>query len=119
MVDLLYDLSGRMWAATTGDGLGVWDGGFWQFFNTGNSEIPFNTVSTITEVEPGLFWIGTAAPAEVGGVLAEFDGETWKQYTSRDTGFSGAEALVIIVDRDRRRWIGTRTTGIDIHEPNP
>ena len=59
------------------------------------------------------FWIGTAAPAEVGGVLAEFDGETWKQYTSRDTGFSGAEALVIIVDRDRRRWIGTRTTGID------
>ena len=28
VVDLLVDSLGCMWAATTGDGLGVWDGGF-------------------------------------------------------------------------------------------
>jgi hypothetical protein len=114
--DLLLDSTGRLWAGTLGRGLGRWDGTTWQFYHTGNSEIPFNTVTALAEVEPGVLWIGTALPAEVGGALVEFDGEQWKAYNNRNSGFSGAEPLVIAHDIQGRWWIGTRTAGVDIYQ---
>jgi hypothetical protein len=113
---LLLDSSGQLWAGTLGRGLGRWDGTDWQFYHTGNSEIPFNTVTTLAEVEPGVLWIGTALPAEVGGTLVEFDGEQWKAYNNRNSGFSGAEPLAIARDVQGRWWIGTRTAGVDIYQ---
>ena len=67
---------------------------------------------------PGVLWVGTARPTEVGGVLAEFDGEAWKAYTPRNSGFSGAEPLAIARDAEGRWWIGTRTAGVDIYQPD-
>jgi ligand-binding sensor domain-containing protein len=116
VVALTVDASGRLWAGTLGDGLGLWDGETWQFYRTGNSDIPFNTVNAIVEIEPGVLWVGTARPASVGGVLAEFDGKTWKTFEPRNSGFSGAEPLVIVIDETGRRWIGTRTAGVDIYQ---
>jgi hypothetical protein len=113
---LLVDSAGRLWAGTFGGGLGLWDGTAWQFYRTGNSDIPFNTVQALAEVEPGVLWIGTAPPAEVGGVLAEFDGQAWKTYTPRNSGFSGAEPLAIARDAEGRWWIGTRTAGVDVYQ---
>ncbi len=118
VADLLLDSAGQLWAGTLGGGLGRWDGATWQFYRTGNSGIPFNTVNAVAEVEPGVLWVGTALPAEVGGVLAEFDGQAWRAYTRRDSGFSGAEPLAIAVDAQGRRWIGTRTSGVDIYQPD-
>jgi ligand-binding sensor domain-containing protein len=115
--DLLLDSSGRLWAGTVGGGLGLWDGRQWQFYQTGNSDIPFNTVNVIAEVEPGVLWLGIAPPAQVGGVLAEFDGTQWKAYTPQDSGYSGSEALAIAQDAQGRWWIGTRTAGVDIFQP--
>ncbi len=112
---LLLDSEGRLWAGTVGDGLGVWDGRAWQFYTTGNSEIPFNTVTALAEVEPGVIWVGTAAPAETGGALAEFDGQQWRTYNSRNSGFSEAEPLAMAQDAHGRWWIGTRTAGIEIY----
>jgi len=115
---LLVDSAGRLWAGTIGGGLGLWDGAAWQFYRTGNSDIPFNTVQALAEVAPGVLWVGTARPTEVGGVLAEFDGETWKEYTPQNSGFSGAEPLAIAQDAEGRWWIGTRTAGVDIYQPD-
>ena len=67
-------------------------------------------------MKPGVLWIGTALPAEVGGALVEFDGEQWKAYNNRNSGFSGAEPLVIARDVQGRWWIGTRTAGVDIYQ---
>lgn len=114
---LLVDSEGRLWAATIGGGLGVWDGTAWQFYRTSNSEIPFNTTQALAEVEPGVLWVGAAPPAQVGGVLAEFDGEAWRTYTPGNSGFSGAEPLVIAQDGAGRWWVGTRTAGVDIYQP--
>jgi hypothetical protein len=122
---LLLDSQGRLWAGTIGGGLGLWDGAAWQFYRTGNSDIPFNSVMALAEVEPGVLWVGIAPPTEVGGVLAEFDssaalagtGEAWKSYTPRNSGFSGAEPLAIAQDARGRWWIGTRTAGISIYQP--
>jgi ligand-binding sensor domain-containing protein len=115
VVDLMIDSSGRLWAGTLGAGLGLWDGDEWQFFRTGNSEIPFNWVNAIEEVEPGLLWLGIARPAEVGGLLVEFDGDSWTTVDSRNSGFSGGEPLVIASYHGGQRWVGTRTKGIDIY----
>jgi hypothetical protein len=115
---LQIDSQGRLWAGTLGDGLGLWNGTAWQFFTTGNSDIPYNTVTAIAEVEPGVLWVGTAAPAEAGGVLAEFDGERWRIYSSRNSGFSGAEPLTMAQDAQGRWWIGTRTAGAYLYQAN-
>lgn len=111
---LTLDSDGMLWAGTFGGGLGRWDGTAWEFFRTSNSDIPFNSVSTVAEVRPGVLWVGTALPTEVGGELAEFDGQTWTVYDSA-SGFSGSEALSIAQDSEGRWWIGTRTAGVDIY----
>ena len=97
--------------------MGLWDGTAWQFYRTSNSDIPFNSVEALAEVEPGVLWVGTAPPAEVGGVLAAFDGETWTTYTTRNSGYSGAEPLSFAEDARGRWWIGTRTAGVEIFQP--
>lgn len=114
VAELAFDSGGRLWAGTYGGGLGRWDGTSWQFYRTSDSDIPFNTVTAIAEVGPGVLWVGTARPAEVGGDLAEFDGQTWKVY-DRASGFSGAEPLAIAQDSEGRWWIATRTAGVDIY----
>jgi hypothetical protein len=113
---LLVDSEGKLWAGTIGGGLGVWHGTSWEFYRTSTAEIPFNTVQSLAEVEPGVLWVGVAPPAEVGGVLAEFDGQAWKTYTPRNSGFSGAEPLAMAQDGEGRWWIGTRTAGVDIYQ---
>jgi len=117
VVCLLVDSAGRLWAGTIGGGLGVWDGAAWQFYRTSNSDIPFNTIQALAEVGPGVIWAGAAPPTQVGGVLVEFDGEAWKTYTPQNSGFSGAEPLAIARDAGGRWWIGTRTAGVDIYQP--
>jgi hypothetical protein len=116
--ELLLDSAGRLWAGTLGDGLGLWDGASWRSYRTSNSDIPFNLVQAIAEVEPGCFWIGTALPAEAGGRLSEFDGDTWTELSARNSGFSGAEPLAITLDHAGRRWIATRAAGLDVYEPD-
>lgn len=118
VASLLVDSADRLWAGTIGGGLALWDGSSWTFYRTGNSDIPFNSVVSLAEVEPGLLWVGTAPPAQVGGSLAEFDGQTWKEYTPRNSGFSGAEPLAMARDAEGRWWIATRTAGVDIYQPD-
>jgi hypothetical protein len=117
IADLLIDSSGRLWAATLGGGLSLWDGESWHSYRVSNSEIPFNTVQAVFEAEPGILWVGAALPTEVGGVLATFDGKRWITYTPRNSGFSGAEPLTIAQDEKQRIWIGTRSGGVDIYQP--
>ena len=112
IVSMAFALLGHVGRSTTS----AWDGETWQFYRTGNSDIPFNTVNAIVEIEPGVLWVGTARPASVGGVLAEFDGKAWKTFESHNSGFSGAEPLAIVIDETGRRWIGTRTGGVDIYQ---
>jgi hypothetical protein len=121
---LLLDDNGTLWTGTLGNGLGRWDGQDWQFYWTGNSEIPNNTVTALAEKEPGVLWVGTAEPMQAGGALAEFtipedptaDEGEWRHYATRNSGFSAAEPLIIVQDQGGRWWIGTRTAGIDIYQ---
>jgi hypothetical protein len=73
-------------------------------------------VHAIAEVSPGHFWVGTGLPTMAGGRLSEFDGQTWTELSARNSGFSGAEPLAIAVDESGRRWVATRTAGLDMYE---
>jgi hypothetical protein len=119
VADLLIDSSGRVWAATLGGGLSIWDGRAWQAYRTSNSAVPFNTVQAIFEAAPGVLWVGTAVPNNAGGVVAAFDGQTWTTYTPRNSGYSGAEPLSIARDQAGRIWIGTQLKGVDIYQIPP
>lgn len=113
---LLLDSQGRLWVATLGGGLNLWDGSTWSSYRVSNSAIPSNTVTTVVEVQPGEFWVATATPAEAGGALARFNGQHWYTYTTGNSGFSGAEPLSIVLDQEGRLWIGTRTAGVDVYQ---
>jgi hypothetical protein len=117
VIDLTVDSDGNLWCGTVGGGLGLWDGSGWRFFRTSNSDIPFNTVNIVREVEPGVHWVGVALPNAAGGVLAEFNGETWRVLNSRNSGFPEVEALTLAIDPTGRRWLGTRTAGVIIYQP--
>jgi sugar lactone lactonase YvrE len=109
---VLVDSTGVVWAATSA-GLARLQGSTWTYFNTANSGLPYNTVLTLTEDTSGTFWVGSSRSADVGGGLAFFDGQNWKQYTKDNSGTSASEPLAIVVT-DGQVWIGTRTAGIDI-----
>jgi len=115
VADLMVDSNGRVWAATLGGGLHVWESGAWRSYNVSNSPLPSDTVRVVYESEPGVIWVGTAWPVEVGGALASFDGKAWKMYAADRTGFSGAEPLAMAVDAEGRLWIGTSSAGLDVY----
>jgi 4-amino-4-deoxy-L-arabinose transferase-like glycosyltransferase len=112
---ILFDSVGTLWVATSGSGLARWDGSTWQYFTTATSGIPLNTVNWVTEVQPGLFWVGTSLPTNAGGLAASFDGKDWHTFAADNSGASEAEPLVITY-QNGLVWIGTRTRGIDIYK---
>jgi hypothetical protein len=116
VADLLVDSSNRLWVATLGGGISVWDGSNWTHFRTSNSDLPYNTVTEVEEVEADMFWIATSLPAEAGGVVSHLADQEWITYKPIFSGYSGAETMTIARDGLGRLWFGTRTAGIDIYE---
>jgi hypothetical protein len=109
---IIEDSRGMIWVATS-NGLARLQANEWVYFTTSNSGLPFNTVLTIYEVAPDLLWIGTSHSAQVGGMLASFDGQNWNKFSKDNSGASGAEPLAI-ASANGEVWIATRTSGIDI-----
>ncbi len=122
VVALARTSDGRIWAATLGAGLGAWDGQSWAFYRTGNSDLPFNTVTAITATAGGAVWVGGAHPTQPAGAVARFDGVHWRLFRPNNSGYQGAEplaiALVHIPAFGDTVWISTRTLGLDIYLPN-
>ena len=72
--DLLVDSEDRVWAATSGWGLSVWNGKEWTNYRVSNSGIPQNNVTRILEAPDGTIWMGCTYSAEPGGLIASFNG---------------------------------------------
>jgi 4-amino-4-deoxy-L-arabinose transferase-like glycosyltransferase len=111
---LMKDSSGRLWAATSGAGLARLDGSTWTYFRISNSGIPFNLVNWVTEVQPGVLWVGTSMPTNAGGAAASFEGGEWHAFMTDNSGASAGEVTVIVV-QSGQVWMGTRTKGIDLY----
>ncbi len=117
--DLMVDSSGQVWLSTLGSGVGQWDGEGWSWLRISNSGLPSNTVRKVVETQPGVYWVATADPTDVGGRLLRFTGGDWTEYDPNNSGFNGAEPVEILLDEGNRLWIATRTGGIQIYrQPN-
>jgi ligand-binding sensor domain-containing protein len=114
--DLLVDSSGRLWVSTLGGGISRWDGLGWTTLRTSNSDLPYNTVTDVEELQPGVFWIATSIPNNTGGVVSRLEGEEWQTFKPIFSGYTGAETLAISRDARGRLWFATRTRGIYIYE---
>ena len=115
--NLMFDSQGRLWVATLGSGLYVFEGRNWKQFSTANSDIPTNRVDRIVEMKDGVFWIAASYPDRPGGELARFDGVNWRIFEPIFTGYSGASTVSIAQDSLGRIWFGTQTAGVDIYSP--
>ncbi len=62
-------------------GLAKFDGTNWTVYNTSNSGLPDNYVSSIAIDGSGNKWIGTWH-----GGLAKFDGTNWTVYNTSNSG---------------------------------
>ncbi len=116
VADLLVDHRGTVWAATLGEGIARWDGTRWEWFTTANRQLPAQTITTMLEARPDEIWIGAARPLTTGGFLLRYDGQRWRNFLPRDSGFTGAEPLALAVDHRQMLWIGTRTDGVLLYQ---
>lgn len=114
---LHVDRQGRLWAASLGNGLNMWDGGNWLHYRISNSGLPTNVVQSILEDQQGELWVATAYHDRPGGLITRFDGKNWQTYQPYYTGYSGAETVSIAQDGLGRLWFGTLTAGVDIFQP--
>jgi streptogramin lyase len=115
--NLLFDSSGRLWVATLGGGLSMWDGETWLHYRISNSGLQSNSVQAIQETGEGYFWIANSFPERPGGLIFHFDGKSWKTYRPYYSGYSGSQVVSIAEDAARRIWFGTLTAGVDIYQP--
>jgi ligand-binding sensor domain-containing protein len=115
--DLVFDSTGTLWVCTEGAGISLWDGREWTYIRVSNSRLPYSTIETVAEFEPGVFWIAASIPNSAGGVLAKYDGTSWRTYKEGFSGYSGAETVTMAKDDTGRYWFGTRTNGITLYEP--
>lgn len=74
----------------------------WDQINTRNSDIVYDSVSSIAFDKSDRAWIGTFDGVSV------FDGESWLSYTTENSALELTDAIVstIEVDSEGRIWIG-------------
>jgi uncharacterized repeat protein (TIGR01451 family) len=77
--DAYADLSGNVWFGTS-MGLLKYDGASWTIYNTSNSGICANDITSVTCDLTGKIWAGS-----FGGGLSSFDGQNWQNYNSSNS----------------------------------
>ncbi len=73
----------------------------WITYNTSNSGILSNSISSIKIDTQGNKWIGTNKG------LCKFDGTNWKTYTTSNSGLTNNTILSITIDDKGNVWMGT------------
>jgi len=76
----------------------------WIIYDTSNSGLPNDWVTSIAIDKNGNKWIGTS-----GGGLAKFDGMNWTVYNSSNSGLPDDWINAIAVDAGGNVWLGTQS----------
>ncbi len=100
------DSRNRVWFATDGKGLSVWDGKTFTNYNTKNG-LPDEVVYQIVEDSKGNIWCSTFK----GGII-KFNGSTFQSITTKN-GLSTSTIGAIAIDKFDNLYI-THKNGIDI-----
>jgi ligand-binding sensor domain-containing protein len=85
----------------------------WAVYNTANSGLPYNGVTSLAIDEQGNTWIGTGIfGGYTGGGLAMFDGQNWKVYNTANSALPHNDLPVLTIDTHGNLWIGTDGGGL-------
>ena len=75
-------------------------------YNTANSGLPDNMISSIAKDVNGDWWIGT------DNGLAKFDGTNWTVYKSDNSPLPRNDITCLAIDADGNKWIGVFMGGL-------
>jgi len=98
--DLELDSTGRLWIATVGSGLTVWDGTYWSQIQARDDGLASNATTALQVDSQGRLWIGTA-----NGVT-RWDGMRWLTTTTAD-GLPADRASALAIAQDQTVWAAT------------
>ncbi len=98
---LLIDDYQRLWVATNGQGLWLYDGANWTQFSTSNGTLGSNSVWSLYQDAENRIWVGTG-----GGGVSLWDGERWRIYT-KSNGLAENYVTSIRQAPDGSMWFGT------------
>ena len=95
-----------------GKGLIKFDGTTWTVYDTTNSGLPDNNITSIAIDNNGNKWIGTYYG------LVKFDGATWTVYDRSNSGLPDNYVTSIAIDNNGNKWIGTYGHGLACFNEN-
>ncbi len=114
---MAIDAQGNVWMGLAGlaegglygGGLAKFDGQNWTFYNTENSEIPGDYVSSITTAPDGKLWMAVSETDEgypVPAGLVSFDGTQWQQIKHKLIAGPEESIITISMDPQGKLWVG-------------
>jgi hypothetical protein len=95
-----------LWAATRDFGLVRFDGSTWTTYNTGNSDIPADSVNNISVDGLDNIWINTQDGPLTKGIT-KFDGSTWTTYNTTNSDLPSNDIYDLKTDVHGNAWFTT------------
>ncbi len=89
------------WIGTGTGGLAHFDDNNWEVYDSENSNLEGNTITSIAIGRSGDKWFGTP------NGLAKFDGNNWKIFNTGNSGLPNDLIKVVAIDHLGIKWIGT------------
>ncbi len=98
---ICFDASGNIWISNYGSGIYSYNSNSWTFYNSANSSLPSNYISTIHFLDNKI-WAAT------GSGLSSFDGTIWQTFTSANSGIPSDYINDMAMGSDSILWVATQ-----------
>jgi ligand-binding sensor domain-containing protein len=108
------DPLGRMWFATDGCGLTMFDGNKWQNWQPTNSVMRHDAIRGMAVTKEKVYAGGSSAAGEGGVMIYNIIQDQWANYWPGESELSGGGVEGIAVDKNGRVFFATATGILDI-----
>lgn len=102
--DLTLDNSNNLWIGHWNDGASYFDGTNTINYNTNNSILPSNDVTSIAIENSGIIWMTT----RYNGIV-KLDGVNFTVYNTSNTSFPSNSFGKVVIDQNNIKWFASNT----------
>ncbi len=114
---MAIDKNDVKWFGSMFNGLLRFDDTSWTSYDTSNSLLPWNWVTSLAVDSSNNLWVGTAGRYDLSGWVLKFDGTNWTVYNPYNSGLPWNAAIwTLAVDALDRIWIGTSWAGLTMYD---
>ncbi|MFO7447313.1 MAG: two-component regulator propeller domain-containing protein [Ignavibacteriaceae bacterium] len=137
IMDIAFDDNGNLWCGigyyivyddSTGEpseipgGLAKFDGINWQIYNSTNSGLPYDNITSVVVDENNIVWAAIRHPnivgIEYGWGMTKFDGSGWTNYNINNSPLTSNTIFDITTDNDNNLWLSTCAGGLVRYDRN-